>query len=133
MSLDVCLHRDEMEFLIAADWCDEHGYAEAAACLRQNARVELYDSNITHNLTRMAEAAGIYQACWRPEEIGVTKAKQLVPLLEEGLRKLKEDPERYQQFNASNGWGLYEHFVPWVEAYLAACREHPEADVSVSR
>jgi hypothetical protein len=28
-----------------------------------------YQSNITHNLGSMAEAAGIYQALWHPEEI----------------------------------------------------------------
>ncbi len=27
---------------------------------------ELYDSNITHNLCAMAEAAGIYKHLWRP-------------------------------------------------------------------
>ena len=94
---------------------------------------EVYSANITHNLNRMAEAAGIYQACWRPEEIGVTTAKQLVPLLTEGLAKLKADPKHYEQFNSPNGWGLYEHFVPWVEAYLRACEEYPEATVRVWR
>lgn len=94
---------------------------------------ELYHANITHNLGKMADAAGIYKACWRPEEIGVTKASQLIPLLRDGLAKLKADPEHFSQFNSSNGWGIYEHFVPWVERYLAACEEHPEAEVSVSR
>jgi hypothetical protein len=56
-----------------------------------------------------------------------------VPLLEAGLAKLKADPAHFAKFNAENGWGLYEHFVPFVENYLAACKEHPEAEVSVSR
>lgn len=94
---------------------------------------EVYSSNITHNLNKMADAAGIYYACWRPEEIGVTKASQLIPLLREGLAKLVADPEHYKQFNSSNGWGMYEHFVPWVREYLAACEEYPDANVSVSR
>jgi hypothetical protein len=93
----------------------------------------VYDSNITHNLNRMAQAAGIYEACWRPEEIGITKAGQLIPLLKAGLEKLRADPKHFEQFNAPNGWGLYEHFVPWVAAYLSACEEYPEAAVSASR
>ena len=102
------------------------------------ARIELqservYDSNITHNLNRMAEAAGIYQHLWRPEELGITVARELIEPLRAGLAKLKADPAHYETFNASNGWGLYEHLVPWVEKYLAACEEHPEATVSVSR
>jgi hypothetical protein len=93
----------------------------------------VFDSNITDNLGKMAMEAGIYQACWRPEEIGITKAAQLIPLLEAGLAILKSDRERFEKFNWPNGWGLYKNFVPWVEEYLTACREYPDADVSVSR
>lgn len=94
---------------------------------------EVYWANITHNLGKMAEQAGIYFALWRPEEIGITKASELIVPLETGLALLKSDPERFEKFNAANGWGLYEHFVPFVENYLNACREHPDADISVSR
>lgn len=94
---------------------------------------EVYSANITHNLNRMAEAAGIYEACWRPEEIGVTKAGELIPRLRDGLAKLRSDPARFRAYDASNGWGTYEDFVPWVAEYLAACEDHPEATVSVSR
>lgn len=96
-------------------------------------REEHYSSNITHNLGRMATEAGIYEALWCPEEIGITHAKQLVEPLAAGLALLKSDEARFSAFNASNGWGLYEHFVPFVENYLEACREHPEAEVQVSR
>ena len=96
-------------------------------------RTCVFEANITHNLGAMADAAGIYKACWRPEELGITLAGDLVPLLEEGLAKLKGDPGYYETFNAPNGWGLYKHFVPWVEEYLEACRENPDAEVSVSR
>ena len=94
---------------------------------------EVYTSNITHNLNRMAEAAGIYKHLWRPEEIGITKASQLIEPLEKGLALLMADPEHFKQFNAPNGWGLYKHFVPFVENYLNACKENPDASVVVSR
>lgn len=94
---------------------------------------ECFDSNITHNLGRMAREAGIYEACWRPEEIGATKAAQLIQPLRDGLALLRSDAARFRQFDAPNGWGTYEHFVPWVTEYLAACEEYPDADVSVSR
>lgn len=94
---------------------------------------EVFWANITHNLNEMADAAGIYEACWRPETIGITKAGQLIPLLTAGLERLRADPAKYEQYNAPNGWGLYKHFVPWVEKYLRACEEYPEADVRVSR
>lgn len=94
---------------------------------------QVYSANITHNLNKMAAEAGIYEALWRPEEIGVTTARQLIEPLEKGLALLKSDPPRFEKHNAPNGWGLYKHFVPFVEQYLEACREHPDALVSASR
>ena len=94
---------------------------------------EVYSANITHNLNKMAEAAGIYEALWRPEEIGITQAGQLIEPLSIGLEKLKADPMYYSQFNAVNGWGTYENFVPFVEKYLEACQANPDAQVSVWR
>ena len=93
----------------------------------------VFSSNITHNLVEMAEEAGIYKALWRPEEIGITKASQLIEPLWVGLSLLKSDPARFEKFNAPNGWGMYEHFVPFVEEYLGACKANPDAEVSVSR
>ncbi len=94
---------------------------------------EVFEANITHNLNTMADKAGIYHACWRPEDIGATKAKDIIPLLEKGYNDLKDRPDYFKQFNASNGWGLYKHFLPWVEKYLNACKDYPESEISVWR
>lgn len=93
----------------------------------------LFDANITHNLNEMAEEAGIYKACWRPEEINAVHAGDIVSILEKGLADMKARPKHFEKFNSQNGWGLYEHFVPWVEKYLNACRRHPKAKICVSR
>lgn len=94
---------------------------------------EVYSANITHNLNTMAGEAGIYEHLWRPDEINITKAKELIEPLREGLHKLKSEPEKYKAFNPSNGWGSYEGLVRFVSNYLDACYENPEADVSVRR
>lgn len=94
---------------------------------------EVYWANITHNLNKMADAAGIYKHLWRPEEVGVTTAGQLIEPLRAGLALLKSDPARFKEYDAPNGWGIYDHFVPFVEKYLAACAENPDATVLVSR
>jgi len=94
---------------------------------------EVYSANITHNLNRMAEETGIYEHLWRPEEIGITKAAQLIEPLRAGLKLLESDPVRFEKFNSPNGWGLYEHFVPFVRNYLRACEENPDSIVRVSR
>jgi len=93
----------------------------------------VYWRNITHNLTDMATVANLYAPVWRPEENGITKAKQLIPILQEGLQALKNNPVHFSQFNPANGWGSHEGFVVFIEDYLAACIKNPEADVVVWR
>ena len=93
----------------------------------------IYSANITHNLNNMAEAAGIYKHLWRPEEIGITKAHQLIEPLLDGYRKLVLEHAEMQQYNALNGWGMYANFLPFVTEYIEACAANPNADVEVSR
>ena len=94
---------------------------------------EVYTDNITHNLGKMAQEAGLYKALWRPEEQGWTKAFDIIPHLEAGLDLLKSDPDRFKQFDSPNGGGLYVHFVPFVERLLEACRENTNAEVQSCR
>jgi len=121
----------------------------------------VYSANITHNLGRMASEAVIYYALWRPDEMLDPQAADVIRKLEDekrwddarevrkllptplaahlieplraGLALLESDPQRFKSFNSPNGWGIYEHFVPFVRKYLDACIEHPTATVSVSR
>ena len=93
----------------------------------------VYTANITHNLGKMAEDAGIYQYLWRPGELDIKYAKQLIEPLRVGLELLESDPARLEKFNPANGWGDYDGLVRFVKKYLAACEEYPEAEVSVWR
>lgn len=95
--------------------------------------VDIFDANVTHNLNRMADEAGIYEHLWRPDEIGITKAVQLIEPLRKGIELMKAEPERFRKLNPENGWGSYDGFVPWLERYLQACIENPDAGVRVSR
>ena len=112
---------------------DVYLYIEVDTGGKEKKEIELFSSNITHNLGSMATEAGIYQHLWRPEEINIKYAGELIEPIEKGLALMKSDPERFKKHNASNGWGMYEHFIPWIEKYLLACKEHPKALVSVSR
>lgn len=95
--------------------------------------IDHYSANITHNLTSMASEAGIYKALWRPEEINISSAGQLIPILEEGLKKLGDNREHFETFNPSNGWGDYDGLVRFTRKYLKACKENPDAKVLVWR
>lgn len=94
---------------------------------------DVYHANITHNLGTMADKAGIYEALWRPEEIGITHAHQLIEPLKAGLATLREKPDYFKQFNPANGWGDYEGLVRFTENYLQACEKYPQAEVSAWR
>lgn len=140
MSLDIYLYREKR-----TSYDKGKTYTDSLECV--------YDSNITHNLGSMAQKAGLYEALWRPYmlhkewkdnflddeqedmfEEGVTMyAKDIISKIEEGLKFLKRKPEYFEEFNSPNGWGMYENFVPFVENYLNACKEYPEAIVKVSR
>ncbi len=101
--------------------------------LRDDAGNELYWSNITHNLGAMAKEAGIYEALWRPDEIGITHARQLIGPLEAGVTLLATQQARFEKLDAPNGWGRWVNFLPFCAAYLQACRDYPDARVVVSR
>lgn len=94
---------------------------------------ECYTANITHNLNKMADEAGIYYHLWRPDEINLTTAKELIKPLENGLELLKNEPERFKVFNPSNGWGDYDGLVRFVANYLDACKDLPDATIYISR
>ena len=125
MSLDVTLTGKTTEVPCVCSRCyHEH--------LRDKTE-EFFSANVTHNLGAMAREAGLYVCLWHPEDIGITKAIQLIEPLRAGLALMKSDPERFKKYDPLNKWGSYDVFVPWIENYLKACEENPDADVSVSR
>jgi hypothetical protein len=96
-------------------------------------RTEVFDAHITHNLTEMADAVGIYKPIWRPKECGIKTASDMIPYLTDGIAELKREPEKYRELEPDNKWGTYENFVPWLERYLAACEEYPDAEIHACR
>lgn len=147
---------DQADLLMAAAWVG--GRSEASERMGGE-----FSANITHNLGKMADAAGIYEACWRPFMLKLTaeereeyerlealgdytasgkieeqaearvRARDLVTPLRVGLALMRSDPERFRKHDAPNGWGLYEHFEPWVAKYLDACIAMPNATVHAWR
>ena len=96
--------------------------------------VTLWQANYTHNCNTMAEAAGIYQHVWRPEELlEVKTASDLVEPLRAGIQRMEAEPQKFKALNPANGWGSYDTFLPWLKEYLAACMEYPKAKIYASR
>ena len=96
-------------------------------------RTQIFDSNITHNCNRMADAAGIYDCLWRAPENGFTHAGQLIEHLTKGIAAMKADPEKFIALEPENKWGTYRSFLPWLERLLEACEASPAAELVTSR
>ena len=140
MSLDVTLYRNY------------HVSYDGGKTLEER-KEDLYGANITHNLGDMADAAGLYEALWRPhrlkegynipekdydaeykfEEENPVKAHEIISIIEKGLEDMIARPKHYEKFNSKNGWGMYHNFVPWIEEYLQALKEYPESFVECDR
>ena len=102
--------------------------------------VEVYESNITHNLGKMAvqvklsNGMTLYDVLWRPDEQeGLKFAKDISELLDEGWNILLSDPKHFKKFNPENGWGSYEWLCDFTYKYRNACWDNPDAELSVSR
>ena len=93
---------------------------------------KLASINITHNLNKMAKAAGLYEVLWRSEENGITSTSQMIPILEKGIKKLEANPEKYKALNPPNGWGNYENLVSFCRSALRWCHEYPDAVIEVN-
>lgn len=107
--------------------------------LTQVQPTQVFEHNITHNLTKMASQVALsngknlYEVLWRPDEHGFQYAKDIADLLDEGWNILQADPEFFSQFNPDNGWGSYEGLCIFVYEYRNACWNNPEAEIGVSR
>lgn len=97
----------------------------------EGARV--FDWNITHNLNTMAGEVNLYLHLWRPEELEITQAKQLIEPLSKGLSLLVCNKDEFTQFNPENGWGDFDGLVKFIIEYLAACKKYPEAIIHACR
>ena len=99
----------------------------------------VWDYNITHNLGKMADQVRLsnghtlYQVLWRPEELDFVYAGEIIRWLKEGLSILLSNPEKYKAYNPENGWGSYEGLVQFVEEYIKACIDNPEAKIETCR
>lgn len=106
---------------------------EFAAAIEEEETVVPFKANITHNLSKMAAEADLYQPLWHPEESGIATARDAIAPLSVGLFKLRENPFRFKALNPKNGWGSYKVLVSFVEQYLQACCQYPEAKIFVCR
>jgi hypothetical protein len=106
---------------------------EPACVIMPEETTVLYHGHITHNLVKMANAAGIYEVLWGPEENAIEKAAQLKVPVTKALERLYARPDLYCVHDDPGGWGTFETLCEFLEEVLAACYRWPDARVEASR
>ena len=94
---------------------------------------EVFTTNITHNLTKMAAEADLYETMWRPDEQGYTRAWQVIEPLSKGLASLIANKTYLEALSPTNGWGSYDGLLKATSQYLKACIDNPDAVINTSR
>lgn len=92
----------------------------------------VYSNNMTHNLSKMANKAGIYDVLWN-YDVENKKPIETVDVLVKGYKKMIANPEKYKQLSSENGWGTYERFLPFISEHIKACLDFPNATISISK
>lgn len=90
----------------------------------------LYDKKIAVNLDKMAAAAGVYKALWQPYENKYAYGRDMVGVLEDGLKELHNKPGYYKTFEPQSGPETYNHLVNFVDKTLKACLHFPDAVIT---
>jgi hypothetical protein len=88
---------------------------------------DVFEGNITGNLCPMWTKAGIYEALYESKG---KRAKEIIQVIESGIKDMETKPEEYKVLNPKNGWGDYDGALRWIKNLLEACIEHPEAIIN---
>ena len=91
---------------------------------------EVWEWNVTHNLSQMWRAAGIFNEIYNSEGV---EASEVVDRLNHGLRMMTHHPEAYRALEPSNGWGTYENAIEFIGNFIEACNEYPKAVIAVCK
>ena len=101
--------------------CDENQFQ-----LKEVVEENLWEGNVTHNLTKMAEHIVVgqydfYMLLWHPNDNGFhTATKEYRELIYQGLSYMLSHRKELEQYNPENGWGSYDSLLSFVQSYAEA-------------
>jgi hypothetical protein len=96
-------------------------------------RVIFFRKSVTHNLVPMAKACGCYTYVWRPEEVGIHFAYQMLHMLRSAIKYASSNPKILSEHNPYNDWGNYDVFLMFLQDYLKGCERYPATRIHISR
>ena len=101
--------------------CDESQFQ-----LYETEDENLWEGNVTHNLTEMAEHIIVgeydfYRLLWHPNDNGFLAAtKEYRELIYQGISYMLSHRKELEQYNPENGWGSYDSLLSFVQSYAEA-------------
>lgn len=139
MSLDVYLTvpREKSRAEQAIDLLRANGFGDFADELYARYSEDcgprrVFSMCISSRLVDMAKSAGIYAYLWNPESVGMSKARDMIDPIYDGIEWLDNyGKDAYESVKSC--WDTPAVFKKILRAYLAACEEFPDADIEVSR
>ena len=81
----------------------------------------------TNSAPMIKEVCGSYPSRWDG-----MKAADLLPVVEQGLRALRSDPDAYRYLEPANGWGSVENTITFLNRIRDNCVQFPEAVVEIT-
>ena len=81
----------------------------------------------TNSAPMIKEVCGSYPSRWNG-----MKAADLLPVVEQGLRALRSDPDAYRYLEPANGWGSVEGTITFLDRIRANCAAFPAAVVEIT-
>lgn len=84
--------------------------------------------NHTYNTAAMIkEVCGSYPSDWDGR-----KCADMYPIIAQGAALLRDNPQRYRQFEPSNGWGTVETTLDFLMKIADNCEKYPTAVIEIT-
>lgn len=86
--------------------------------------------NITHNVSRMWDKAGVYECLYNWHG---RKAEELIEPLSNAIQDMLIKPREYETLNPKNGWGDFIGAKEFLRKVVDCCSEHPKCIIHISK
>ena len=91
---------------------------------------EVAHANITHNMTELWYALGIYEILYNGQG---KYASDVYNQLHRALLRLEVDRAKWEAYDSPNGWGTYDGALRFLTIIVKACEEFPNARIDIDK
>lgn len=93
----------------------------------------VFEGEVSADLVPIAKKAGIYQHVWHPDELKISRAKELISPIENAIKDMDADMPAFEALNGDDEFGTAKNLKEFLGIYLDACNTYPKAHVRVMK